>query len=94
MTRRDLFERVNGFDEALDGQLLAVDYGLRLREAGFRVLVTPHAHARWASGRPVEAVGADARRRASARWGRWLEDDPHYNSNFDRAEASFRLPPV
>ena len=94
MTKRAVFERVNGFDETFDGTLLAVDYGLRLREAGFRVLVSPYAHARWASPRPTHATGAEEQRRALARWRRWLEDDPYYNPNFDRAAASFRLPSV
>ncbi len=94
MTKRIVFERVKGCDETLAGALLAVDYGLRLREAGFRVLVTPHVHARWTGSRPVQAIGAEEWRRATARWGHSLEDDPYYNPNFDRAAASFRLPPV
>jgi GT2 family glycosyltransferase len=94
MTSRGAFERAGGFDESLGGGLLAVDFGLRLREAGFRVLVTPDVHARWTAGRPAEPVDAGAANQAAGRWGRLLEADPYYNVNFDRAAASFRLPPV
>jgi hypothetical protein len=94
MVKRDVFERVGGFDEALEGSLLAADFGLRLAEAGFRVLVTPYAHARWLEDRSHEPVAPEAERQAATRWGHRLEQDPYYNVHFDRTAATFRLPSI
>ena len=41
VTRREVFARVGGFDEGLAVAYNDVDYCMRVREAGFRVLWTP-----------------------------------------------------
>ena len=64
LTRRDVFERLGGFDERFGEALFAVDYGLRLREAGLRVVVTPHA--RDVARRRVPARGRGGRGRSAA----------------------------
>ncbi|MCY1022009.1 glycosyltransferase family 2 protein [Pyxidicoccus sp. MSG2] len=43
MVRRELFDRLGGFDESLSDGAAAVDLCLRLVSEGFRILVTPHA---------------------------------------------------
>ena len=93
LTRRDVFERLGGFDERFGEALFAVDYGLRLREAGLRVVVTPHARV-WHGGPCRHVAAADEGDRLRARWGRALERDPYYNPAFDRRAATFRLAPA
>jgi GT2 family glycosyltransferase len=94
LTRRAVFEQVGGLDERVGTELYDVDYGLRVRRAGLRVVVTPHAHAYH------HVVGKGSRGGSPAEvqilraiWGSALEDDPYYNANFDRSRASYRLPP-
>ncbi len=93
LTRRDVFERLGGFDERFGEALFAVDYGLRLREAGLRVVVTPHARV-WHDARCRHLPAAGEADRLRARWGRALDRDPYYNAAFDRHAATFRLPPA
>lgn len=97
--RRTVFEAVGGLDaEHLPVAFNDVDLCLRVREHGYRVLVTPYAelyHLESASR------GSDQRpeRRAAfqreceymlARWGALLADDPYYNPNLtlERLDAS------
>jgi GT2 family glycosyltransferase len=93
LTRRDAFDRVGGLDLQLPPGLAAVDYSMRLREGGLRLVVTPHARL-WrgrASGRVIENDPV-ARARLRVRWRDQLDRDPFYNLNFDRQAASYRLP--
>ena len=93
LTRRDVFERLGGFDERFGEALFAADYGLRLREAGLRLVITPHARL-WHGGGCRHVAGADEGDRLRARWGGALDRDPYYNPAFDRRAATFRLPPA
>ena len=43
MFRKDVFDRLGGFDEQLPGTYNDVDFCLRLREAGYRIVWTPDA---------------------------------------------------
>ncbi len=43
MSRREVFEELDGFDEAFALEFGDIDYCLRLRHAGYRVVYTPHA---------------------------------------------------
>jgi GT2 family glycosyltransferase len=80
MTRRSVFEQVGGLD-AEAGSLWDVDYCLRVRAAGLRVAVTPHARVR------RNAAGTDVAVSAKV-----MDRDPYYNPNFDQRTATFRLP--
>jgi hypothetical protein len=93
LTRRDAFDRAGGFDPRLPPGLAAIDYALRLRDIGLRLVVTPHARL-WhtsACGPDVESDPAGINR-LRERWGDRLDRDPYYNPNFDRRTASYRLP--
>jgi len=95
MTRRSVFDRVGGLDEALGRDLYDVDYSLRVRQAGYRVVVTPHARLRHLAARTAPGGWwPEDVARLRTRWGAALETDPYYNPNFDRSEAGYRLPPV
>jgi GT2 family glycosyltransferase len=90
VTWRDLFVRIGGLDERrLKVAFNDTDYCLRVREAGYRVVWTPHAelvhHESTSRG-----VDQSWRRRLSARrevatmrrrWGHVMQNDPFYNPN-------------
>jgi hypothetical protein len=89
MTRRDVLRAVGGLDVSA-GALWDVDHCLRVRAAGLRVAVTPHARIALRTARqplPPRDLAA-----LQDRWERALDRDPYYNPNFDRRSASFRLP--
>jgi glycosyltransferase involved in cell wall biosynthesis len=86
LTRRAVYDEVGGFDERLALDFNDVDFCLRVRQAGYRIVYSPHArlfHRESASfgtrqQRPEEIA---AMRR---RWGSTLEHDPYYNVNLSR----------
>jgi O-antigen biosynthesis protein len=92
-TRRSDYLAVGGMDEARFAVALNdVDYCLRLREAGKRIVFTPHAkllHAESASrGKDNRADRRDRFEHElnllRARWGDVLNDDPAYNPQLSR----------
>jgi GT2 family glycosyltransferase len=84
MTRRDVFEHANGFDERFRRTFWDVDYCMRVRALGNRVLCTPLAELTWGdAGRSddVDVSGQDARTFAE-RWGGVDEvEEPYVNAN-------------
>ena len=78
MTRREVFDEVGGFDEALPVDFNDIDFCLRVRRAGFRIVFTPYArlfHHESAS------FGAREKRREDVelmrqRWGGVIDNDP------------------
>ena len=85
LMRRDVFEEVNGFDEALAVGFGDVDLCLRTRQVDYRVLYCPHAalihHESYTRG---QSHGEDPHPQDSAffrhRWQPFLCDgDPYYN---------------
>jgi GT2 family glycosyltransferase len=93
MTRRQVFDQVGGFDEALPGEGADVDYGLRVCEAGLRVVFTPYARLSHAEHGGVSARRVTSAERAhlAQRWGRRLEVDPFYNPHLTRRELDYRI---
>jgi hypothetical protein len=98
--RRDVFEAVGGLDEtALPISFNDVDFCLRIRAQGFRIIWTPLAelyHLESASRGLAETPEqvAHAAREADYmrnRWGPVLDNDPFYNLNFDRKDHTFEL---
>jgi len=83
MTRRSVFTQLGGFDEGLAEAFNDVDYCLRARSAGYRVIITPLAeltHREGASrGRSTPEVD---RAYFIKRWGDVDEiEDPYLNRN-------------
>jgi GT2 family glycosyltransferase len=104
-TRRELFERVGGFDD-IDFRVAFndVDYCLRLRAQGFAVLYNPFAvlyHFESKSRGHDLSGDKQARYRAEVaifrtRWRHIVDDDPFYNAHFERYARPFsrlRAPP-
>jgi hypothetical protein len=83
MTRRDVFDAAGGFDERFSRLLWDVDYCMRIRALGHRVVCTPLAEMTWGEAARSSAgvTTADARTFAQ-RWGSVDEiDDPYLNVN-------------
>jgi GT2 family glycosyltransferase len=69
-----------------------VDYCLRARAKGHRVVFTPYAPSRIRPGGSSSALpDAAALEALRRRWGSVLDDDPYYNPNLDPADAQYRL---
>jgi GT2 family glycosyltransferase len=104
-TRRDVFERLGGFDEVqLKVAFNDVDYCLRLQAAGYRVIYNPFAvlyHFESKSRGFDLSEPKAARHRAEtavlrSRWAAMLDADPLYNVHFEREARPFdrlRSPP-
>ncbi|OFW20998.1 MAG: hypothetical protein A3G21_23740 [Acidobacteria bacterium RIFCSPLOWO2_12_FULL_66_21] len=78
MTRRDVFDRLRGFDEGLPWRGADVDYCIRARQLGLRIVFTPYARLVCASRMPPRPAAAAC-------------DDPYYNLNLSRASADYLL---
>jgi GT2 family glycosyltransferase len=89
VVRRDVFESVGGFDEALAVSYNDVDLCLKIKKLGLRIVWTPQAtlvhHESVSRGRPKTAAQLaqfDAEKRIMKnRWAGRLQDDPCYNPN-------------
>ena len=92
LTRRDVFNEVGGFDEALPFSFGDVDLCLRMRRAGYVIVYTPFAnlyyHKSAVRGQTAEPHDVNLMRE---RWSEVLERDPYYNPNLSREAADFSL---
>ncbi|HEY2979445.1 MAG TPA: glycosyltransferase family 2 protein, partial [Burkholderiaceae bacterium] len=98
--RKDVFDALGGLDEVN----LAVDYNdidfcLRIRRAGYRVIWTPHAqlYHHESATRGQQRTTAEQRRYdrevafMQSNWGGWLSNDPAYNPNLTLRATRFEL---
>ena len=102
-TRRTLFEELDGFDELnLKVAFNDVDYCMKVRKAGYRIVYNPFAvlyHLESKSRGRELSHAQQARHRAEAaffrkRWGDKVIVDPYYNLHFERFARPFdRLRP-
>ncbi|WP_202085031.1 glycosyltransferase family 2 protein [Zobellella iuensis] len=100
VTRRALFEQLGGLDaDHLSVAFNDVDYCLRVREAGWRVIYTPYAelyHHESVSRGKDDSPEKQARAKSEAdymraRWGHVIERDPFYNPNLNYSQPDFKL---
>lgn len=88
-TRRALFEECGGFDEGYRRELWAIDYCLRLREKGYRVVFTPYAElVRMEDSREAPAEDQE---RFRTKWAEAIERDPAYNPNLSLERGGYGL---
>lgn len=98
VTRRAVFDEAGGLDAAgLPRLYWDVDFCLRVRRLGYRVLWTPYAELYEPPGRartPAPPDGPEAAR-VKGRWGEVLANDPYYNPNLslERAHFAVAVPP-
>ncbi|HEX6463666.1 MAG TPA: glycosyltransferase, partial [Vicinamibacterales bacterium] len=93
MTRREAFDSVGGFDETLAVDFNDVDYCLRLRKAGYRIVFTPFAtlyHHESASFGP-RIQSSKELELMRARWGDVIDNDPYYHPELTREFPDYRI---
>lgn len=100
LTRKSLYEAVGGMDARfLRVAYNDVDYCLKLRRAGYKVVWTPHAEL---FHHESVSRGRDKRRRDRVRakfevfvmrrrWRREMQNDPFYNPNLNYARTDFTV---
>jgi GT2 family glycosyltransferase len=82
MTRAELFRAVGGFEEATPLSFSDVDYCLKLRERGHRIVFTPHAQVlHWESASREPVLDPREARFFQDRWRHKLLRDPYHNPN-------------
>jgi GT2 family glycosyltransferase len=93
MTRRAVFDEVGGLDEQFPVDFNDVDFCLRVRSAGYRIVFTPYAelihHESSSFGNRTQSSTELARMRQ--RWGAALDIDPYYNPNLSRLFSDYRV---
>lgn len=103
MLRRDVWEKVCGFDEDWAVAFNDVDLCMRIRQAGFLIVWTPFAelyHCE-SKSRGVDDTSEKQKRfeeevlRFQSRWAKELEaGDPYYNPNFALDRSDFFIKPT
>ncbi len=86
LVRRQVFDEVGGFDEDLPVAFNDVDFCLRLGQAGYRLLYTPHAELTHyeSVSRGHSGFNTDFGTFVSRWWDVLRRDDPAYNPNLGR----------
>jgi len=93
LSRKSVFQEVGGFNAAdLKVGWNDVDYCLRLRERGYRVVMTPYAELYHLES---QSRGEEKNESEIAfmkqHWGAYIANDPFFNINFSRANSEFHL---
>jgi GT2 family glycosyltransferase len=93
MTRRELYEKLGGLNEDLPIDFNDVDYCLKLRRDGLRIVFTPWAEAYHHESASFGARTQDPDRAAAMRrlWGVAIDRDPYLNINLSREFPDYRL---
>jgi GT2 family glycosyltransferase len=99
LVRREVYLQLGGFDEKLAVTFNDIDFGLRLREAGYWIVWTPHAeliHHESSSRGFDDSTPKQVRFLAEvdymkAKWADMLQRDPFYNPNLSLGENLFTL---
>ena len=95
MTRREIFEALGGFDPRFATDFNDVDYCLRVRAAGYRIVSTPFARLYHFEGGTFgsreHVVNPQEVQLMSERWADVIEHDPYYNPNLTRTALDYSL---
>jgi GT2 family glycosyltransferase len=86
VTPRDLYDDVGGFGEDFAEHYADVDYCLRVRRAGRRIIWTPHATL-YHFGPETRSADRSDLARLRERWGDELVHDPYGSPNFAPGQA-------
>ncbi len=93
MCRAEVFDEVGGFSLAFPGNYQDVDFCMKVRASGRRVVVTPHAKLyHFESMTRDPSVGTTELSRLRERWWTWTHQDPYYNPNHELGLDGFPEP--
>ncbi len=86
LVRRPVFEEVGGFDEVYPVAFNDIDFCLRLQQAGYRLVYTPHAQLTHyeSVSRGLSGYSRDFQAFLARWWDQLQQDDPAYNPNLGR----------
>ena len=86
LIRREVFEQMGGFNEALPVAFNDIDFCIRLGQAGYRLLYTPHAQLTHyeSVSRGRSGFTTDFATFLALWWDHLRQDDPAYNPNLGR----------
>jgi GT2 family glycosyltransferase len=90
LTRRDVLQKVGGFDASLPESLADVDLCLKIQRAGYLIVYTPFAKLYWRA-RQHDRIDPRGDAIMCERWPDVLQRDPYYNPNLSRERADFSL---
>lgn len=93
LVRTSVYDEVGGFSPAFPMNYNDVDFCLKVRRAGYRILYTPHAamyHFESKSRRNV--VTDDDHARIRERWSQELDHDPYHNPNLIPGRDDWSVP--
>ena len=91
MVRRDVFERVGGFDEEVPPCFVDLDFCLRVRQTELRIVWTPYAQFYQHDVASPDLPGESEIGFMKSRWGSALHEDPYYNPNLTRDREDFGI---
>jgi len=94
MTRRSVFHEAGGLSLSFPSNYNDVDFCLKVRHRGYRVVFTPAAELYHfeSSSRGPGPVASHELELLRTRWGTLLTNDPYYNPNFLPTTADFLTP--
>jgi len=94
MTRKAVFDEMGGFNEQFAIDFNDVDYCLRLRRAGYRIVYTPYAELYHLESGTISdrTWNPSETRLMETTWADVIARDPYYNPNLTRAFPDYRLP--
>lgn len=94
MVRKEVFEQLNGFDEAFHIAYNDIDFCLRMRREGYLIVYTPFATLKHYEGMSRgESQDLPETKEMARRWLRLLATcDPYFNPNLSLRRPEFALP--
>jgi GT2 family glycosyltransferase/glycosyltransferase involved in cell wall biosynthesis len=92
-TRKDVIRTVGGFDTQFPIDYNDIDYCLRARECGYRIVYTPYAELYHFEGQSAARRAPDptATTLFRERWKKYIENDPYYNPNLTRNALDYSI---
>jgi GT2 family glycosyltransferase len=91
LMRREVFQEIGGFDEALPEPFADIDLCLKMRRAGYLIVYTPFAKLYLHEVLRDRNVDVKAKQIMVERWSDVLQRDPYYNPNLSRERADFSI---
>ena len=92
MVRRQVYEEVGGFDEQFRVAFNDVDFCLRIRQKGYRIVWTPFAELyHYESASRGLHMDLDELSLLQERWSSLLRNDPYYNPNLTLDSENYTL---
>ncbi|MBI2426859.1 MAG: glycosyltransferase [Candidatus Kerfeldbacteria bacterium] len=95
LTKRALFENLGGFDEQFAIDYNDVDYNLRVRAKGYRVVFTPYAelihYESISLGSRAGKTERPEEKLLRTRWAKVIQRDPYYNPHLTLQDTNYQI---